>query len=306
MSKRTGTQLTRPAGERSEGPVVSSLWPTGTDSLTAQLTEGGYHDATGADPALMAPAIARYAIAALTRPGDVVLDPDCGAGTTIVEALRAGRHAIGLTGQRRWWRLARANVTATKARGVFVDGMVLILDRRPGTAVAAATAGLTGRIDLLLTTLRPGPAGDLDGALERLHGLLAQYRPPLRPGGHVVITSAPQRHPVRHDLLDVPSRIAAVATAAGLAPVARCVALTATVRRGRTYTRASLAQRRAAARAERALGHPVALPAHHTALVLRADPDAADPALNQPLPALHAPPRPHRPGRGTRPDSAAA
>lgn len=306
MSKRTGTQLPRQAGERSEGPVMASVWQTGTDGLTVQLNEGGYHEATGTDSALMAPAIARYAVAALTRPGDVVLDPDCGAGTTIVEALRGGRHAIGLTGQRRWWRLARANVTATKARGVFVDGMVLILDRRPGTAVAAATAGLTGRIDLLLTTLRPGPAGDLDSALDRLHGLLAQYRPLLRPGGHVVITSAPKRHPVRHDLLDVPSRITAVATAAGLAPVARCVALTATVRRGRTYTRASLAQRRAAARAERALGHPVALPAHHTALVLRADPDAADPALNQSLPELPAPPRPHRPGRGTRLDSVAA
>ncbi|EHR52331.1 DNA methylase [Saccharomonospora marina XMU15] len=306
MSKRTGTQLPRPAGERSEGPVVSSVWSTGTDSLTAQLNEGGYHEATGADPALMAPAIARYAIAALTRPGDVVLDPDCGAGTTIVEALRAGRHAIGLTGQRRWWRLARANVTATKARGVFVDGMVLVLDRRPGTAVAAATAGLTGRIDLLLTTLRPGPVGDLDGALERLHGLLAQYRPLLRPGGHVVITSAPQRHPVRYDLLDVPSRIAAVATAAGLAPVARCVALTATVRRGRTYTRATLAQRRAATRAERALGHPVALPAHHTALVFRSDPEASNPALTQPTPALPWPLGQHRSERGTQPTSAAA
>ncbi|HWD00843.1 MAG TPA: DNA methyltransferase [Amycolatopsis sp.] len=281
MSKRTSTPLPRSAGERPEGPVVASVWPTATDSLTAQLTDGGYHDATGADPALMAPAIARYAISALTRPGDVVLDPDCGAGTTIVEAIRCGRHAIGLTGQRRWWRLARTNVTAAKAHGVFVDGMVLILDRRPGTAVAAATAGLVGRIDLLLTTLRPaGPAGDLDGALERLQRLLVQYRPLLRPGGHVVITSAPQRHPMRHDLLDVPGRIAAVASAAGLVPVARCVALTATVRRGRIYTRASLVQRRAAARSERVFGHPVALPAHHTALVLRAGPDAVDPAPN--------------------------
>ncbi|MFE3170143.1 DNA methyltransferase [Amycolatopsis sp. NPDC059090] len=306
MSKHGGTRLSRAAGERFEGPVVTSVWPTGTDSLAAQLTEGGYHDATGADPALMAPAIARYAVAALTRPGDVVLDPDCGAGTTVVEALRAGRHAIGLTGQRRWWRLARANVTAAKAHGVFVDGMVLILDRRPGTAAAAATAGLTGRIDLLLTTLRPGPADDLDGALERLHGLLGQYRPLLRPGGHVVVTSAPQRHLVRHDLLDVPSRIAAAATAAGLAPIARCAALTATVRRGRTYTHGSLAQRRAAARAERVLGHPVALSAHHTALVLRADPDAADPALNQSLPALPALSRPHRPWHRPRRDSAAA
>lgn len=307
MSKRADTQLPRPVGEQPEGPVLASVWPTGTDSVATQLDEGGYHDATGTDPALMAPAIARHAIAAFTRPGDVVLDPDCGAGTVIVEALRSGRHAIGLTGQRRWWRLARTNVTATKARGVFVDGMVLVLDRRPGTAAAAATAGLTGRVDLLLTTLRPaGPNGDIDGALDRLRSLLSQYRPLVRPGGHVVITCAPQRHPVRHDLLDLPCRITAIGSAAGLAPVARCLALTAAVRRRRAYTRATLAQRRTATRAERALGHPIGLPAHHTVLVFRADPEASDPALTQPIPALPAPPRSHRSARGTRPASAAA
>ncbi|WP_414943858.1 recombinase family protein [Amycolatopsis sp. cmx-11-32] len=263
--------------------------------MAAQLDEGGYHDATGTDPALMAPAIARHAITAFTRPGDVVLDPDCGAGTTIVEALRSGRHAIGLTGQRRWWRLARTNVTATKAGGVFVDGMVLVLDRRPGTAVAAATAGLTGRVDLLLTTLRPaGSNGDVDGALDRLRSLLSQYRPLVRPGGHVVITCAPQRHSIRHDLLDVPSQIAEIGSASELAPIARCLALTAAVRRRRAYTRATLAQRRAAGRAERALGHPIALPAHHTVLVFRADPEASDPALTQLTPALPVPQRPNR------------
>jgi modification methylase len=302
MYKRAGAGLYRPAGE---GPVLASVWPTGTASAADQLDEGGYHQATGTDPGLMAPAVARHAIAALTAPGDVVLDPDCGAGTTVVEALRCGRHAIGLTGQRRWWRLARANVTATKARGVFVDGMVLVLDRRPGTAAAAATAGLTGRVDLLLTTLRnAGLDSDLAGALDRLNELLMQYRSLVRPGGHVVITCPPLRHPVRHDLLDVPGQIALLATAAGLAPVARCLALTATVRRGRTFTRATLAQRRAATRAERALGHPVALPAHHTVLVFRADPDAAEPAPALSLPLPPAPRRRQRRVRGSRPDGA--
>lgn len=279
MSKRTDKWPPRPPG-----PVLASVWPTGTTSLATQLDEAGYHNATGTDPALMTPAIARHAIAAFTQPGDVVLDPDCGAGTTIVEALRFGRHAIGLTGQRRWWQLARTNVTATKARGVFVDGMVLVLDRRPGTAVAAATAGLIGRVDLLLTTLRPaGTTGDVDGALDRLRNLLAQYRPLVRPGGHVVVTCAPRRNPVRHDLLDVPSLIAEIGNAAGLAPVARCLAVTATVKRGRTYTHATLAQRRAAIRAERTLEHPIALSAHHTVLVFRADPDGVGSVLAKPI-----------------------
>ncbi|SEP54530.1 DNA methylase [Amycolatopsis saalfeldensis] len=283
--------------------MLASVWPTGAASVAAQLDAGGYHDATGTDPGLMAPAIARHAIATFTRPGDVVLDPDCGAGTTVVEALRCGRHAIGLTGQRRWWRLARANVTATKARGVFVDGMVLVLDRRPGTAAAAATAGMTGRVDLLLTTLRPAGAGDdLTSALDRLNRLLMQYRPLVRPGGHVIITCTPLRHPARHDLLDVPGQIALVGGAAGLAPVARCLALTATVKRGRTFTRATLAERRAAGRAERVLGHPVALSAHQTVLVFRADPDGAESALALPVPPRLVSPRVRR--HGARPAGA--
>jgi hypothetical protein len=183
-------------------------------------------------------------------------------------------NATRLTGQRRWWRLARTNVTATKARGVFVDGMVLVLDRRPGTVAAAETAGLTGRVDLLLTTLRPtSPRSSLGDAFDRLHTRLTEYRSLLRPGGHVVVTSAPYRHPVRHELIDVSSQIAAIGSAVGLAPVARCLALTADVHSRRVRTHAAFAERRAATRAERALGHPIALSAHHTALVFRADPD---------------------------------
>jgi modification methylase len=269
--------------------TLGSVWLTGTQSLGAQLADRGYHRTTGSDSALMPPAIAAHAIATLTCPGDVVLDPDCGAGTTIVAALHAGRHAIGLTAHRRWWQLARTNVTATKARGAFVDGMVLILDRRPGTVVAAETAGLTGRVDLLLTTLRsPDPS---DG-LNRLCTLLTESRQLVRPGGHVVVTTAPQRHPTRLDLLDLPSQILAAGSAAGFAPITRCVALTADLRRRRVLTHASFAQRRTATHIERATGHPSALPAHHTALVFRADPDAADAVLAQPIPAL--PPLPRR------------
>jgi modification methylase len=256
------TERTTPSsGPTSVGPTparqLASLWPTGIQSLGVQLADGGYHEATGSDPALMPPAIAAHAIAALTRRGDVVLDPDCGAGTTIVEALRAGRHAIGLTAQRRWWRLARRNVTATKARGAFVDGMVLVLDRRPDTVAADETAGLTGRIDLLLTTFRSaGPVGDPTDGLDRLRTLLSECRPLIRPGGHMVITVEPQRHPTRFDLLDLPGQILTIGSAAGLAPIARCVALTADVQGRRVSTHATLAQRRTASSIERATGYP--------------------------------------------------
>ncbi|MFD5247724.1 hypothetical protein ACFWIW_24525 [Amycolatopsis sp. NPDC058340] len=98
-----------------------------------------------------------------------------------------------------------------------------------------------------------------------------------------------------HDLLDVPSQIVGIGSAVGLAPVARCLALTATVTRGRAYTHPTLAPRRAAVRAERALEHPIALSAHQTVLVFRADPHGVDSVLAKPVsPPSTLPPRSRR------------
>ncbi|MBC7174598.1 MAG: hypothetical protein H5U40_19285, partial [Polyangiaceae bacterium] len=47
-------------------------------------------------PARMHPAIARSLIRNLTRPGGRVLDPFCGSGTVVIEALVAERMGVGL------------------------------------------------------------------------------------------------------------------------------------------------------------------------------------------------------------------
>jgi hypothetical protein len=47
-------------------------------------------------PARFSPAFARATIEAFTRPGDLILDPHVGGGTTLVEALASARHAIGV------------------------------------------------------------------------------------------------------------------------------------------------------------------------------------------------------------------
>ena len=47
-------------------------------------------------PARFAPVFAREAIQAFTKPTDLVLDPFCGGGTTLVEALALGRRAVGM------------------------------------------------------------------------------------------------------------------------------------------------------------------------------------------------------------------
>src|SRR5688500_10004053 len=46
-------------------------------------------------PARFSPQFAAAAIEEFSKPGDVVLDPFVGSGTTLVEAMIAGRHAIG-------------------------------------------------------------------------------------------------------------------------------------------------------------------------------------------------------------------
>lgn len=46
-------------------------------------------------PARFSPKLVRAAIDAFTVPGDLVLDPFVGGGTTLVEAMVSGRHAIG-------------------------------------------------------------------------------------------------------------------------------------------------------------------------------------------------------------------
>ena len=47
-------------------------------------------------PARFSPVFAREAIRTFTKPGDFVLDPFCGGGTTLVEALSLGRRAVGM------------------------------------------------------------------------------------------------------------------------------------------------------------------------------------------------------------------
>lgn len=60
------------------------------DEPTSSLTHGIHPY-----PAKFPPQIPERLIEILTRPGDVVLDPFCGSGTTLVEALRLDRAAVG-------------------------------------------------------------------------------------------------------------------------------------------------------------------------------------------------------------------
>lgn len=73
------------------GPRLEALDWDFADQPSGVLTHGIHPY-----PAKFAPSLARQAILLLSRPGDMVLDPFLGGGTTAVEALAAGRACVGI------------------------------------------------------------------------------------------------------------------------------------------------------------------------------------------------------------------
>jgi hypothetical protein len=217
--------MTSTAGRAPSGRWLT-VWPTGQTDLPGQLDAGGYLPDTARDTDAIPPAVAAHAIAAYSRPGRTVYDPDCGAGTVCVEALRTGRHTVGHTADPGSWELARGNVTTAKARGAVTDGM--LLDRPPDRR---SWSRLPRPVDLVLTTLRPDTAPGLTGPDPdpvspcRLRTVLSGYRRLPRPGGRLVIVTRPG--PCGDRRGDLASSVLTVGWAVGLIPVQRCVALTA-------------------------------------------------------------------------------
>ena len=135
--------------------VPLSVWPTAQATSRTQRA-GRYLPLSGTHPARMLPAIAARAIEAYTSPGDLVVDPMCGVGTTLVEAMHLGRDAIGVEYEDRWATLAEANLAHARSQGASGHGEVVVGDARhlPG-AVDPAVRGL---VALVLTSPPYGPS----------------------------------------------------------------------------------------------------------------------------------------------------
>lgn len=96
------SQLALPLADNAEPPLHSDL--AGHEKLQALLSHDlDFHDQDSsyashnfhAFPAKFPPQLPRLFIQMLTEPGDVVLDPMSGSGTTVLEACLANRQAVG-------------------------------------------------------------------------------------------------------------------------------------------------------------------------------------------------------------------
>ncbi|MED7930391.1 DNA methyltransferase [Nonomuraea sp. LP-02] len=274
--------------------VTTSVWATGQQPSRVQR-RGRYVPESMRHPGKMLPSIAARVIASYTRPGELVVDPMCGIGTTLVEAAHLGRHAVGVEYEEIWARLAVANLGLAKKQGASGFCRVVAGDARNITRLLP---DLTGRAALVLTsppygahthghirsTRDTGEPGvrkwnhhystdrgnlahqQLPALLEGFGRILAGCMELLCPGGVAAITVRPYR--ARGELVDLPGHIHQVAKEAGLAFADRIVCLLCGLGQGHLLNRASFFQLYEARKAW-ARGLPIHAVAHEDLLVFR-------------------------------------
>ncbi|MCW3818613.1 site-specific DNA-methyltransferase [Micromonospora sp. DR5-3] len=273
------------------GPEGLSVWATAQQTGPVQR-RGRYLPESVKHPARMLPAIAAHAVHAYTQPGDLVLDPMCGIGTTLVEAIHASRDAIGVEYEPRWSNIADANITHAQLQGA--TGRASVVRGDATRLQSLLPAALAGQVALVVTSppygptvhglVRPGADGvakfdntygtdrgnlayrDLTGLADGFEQILAGCAVLLRPGGTVVVTARPWRK--NGQLVDLPSAVIAAGIRAGLVPTERCVALLAAVRDGHLIARPSFFQLQAVRKA-RTAGTPLHLITHEDVLIFR-------------------------------------
>jgi modification methylase len=132
-----------------------AVWPCAQKTSQWQR-HGRYHPESNRHPGKMLPALAHQAIDAYSDPGDLILDPMCGIGTTLVEAIHAGRRAIGVELEPRWAKLARANIKHAHDQGAHSPAQIIRGDARQLPRLLAGASGQSthtyGQVDLILTS----------------------------------------------------------------------------------------------------------------------------------------------------------
>src|SRR6266542_5024066 len=235
--------------------LALSVWPVAQKTARAQRRDR-YLPASTAHPGKMLPELARAIIRAYSQPGELVLDPMCGIGTTLVEAIHLDRDSAGVELEPRWASLAAANVALAREQGAPAHALCLQGDaRRLGRGLLDE---LAGNVALILTS--PPYGSSLHGQVKAGHGrpvekwddrysrnpgnlahlpasrgrggrpaftdalaeILASCRRMLAPDGRLVLSARPYRS--RGALVDLPGQIIRLAGSAGLRLTGRHVA----------------------------------------------------------------------------------
>jgi hypothetical protein len=290
------------------GPMLSVVL-VGQRSLATQR-RGRFVAGSRAHPARMAPDLATALIGDYTRPGDLVFDPLAGIGTTLVEAIHAGRNALGIEYEPGWVALARANIALAHSQGA--TGHARVVHGDASRLPRGVPPELRGQISLVLTS--PPYGKTMHGRVEHRHGPLRRFHnayrirhdqtnpqhanlayrgrsglldgitavlagclPLLKPDGVIAVVARPWRR--NHYLVDLPGQIITAGHAAGLDLIARRIAVHAAVRDGRLFARHSFFQLHVA-RANRRNGLPVNLIQHDDVSIFGL-PQSAPPRDNQ-------------------------
>ena len=98
-------------GDVNEARLLGKL--LAVDPGLARALTHGFHSYAGR----MHPSIARGALGAWSHPGELVVDPFCGSGTVLVEAMGLGRRAIGVDASPLGVAIARARTTTLGQAG---------------------------------------------------------------------------------------------------------------------------------------------------------------------------------------------
>jgi SAM-dependent methyltransferase len=249
-----------------------SVWPVSQQPARVQRRTR-YLPESSAHPGKMLPELARTIIRCYSEPGQLVLDPMCGIGTTLVEAIHLGRDAVGVEFEPRWAALAVGNVLHAREQGAPTNALALRGDARQlGNGLLDE---LAGDVALILTSPPYGPSthGHVRKHPDRVEKLNTHYsrnpdnlahlpaRPTRRreesfeaafaailagcaqmlaPGGHLVLTVRPYR--LRGALVDLPGETIKLAKGAGLTLANRHVALLCGLRNDELVSRTSFFQ----------------------------------------------------------------
>jgi modification methylase len=290
----------RPRSQYLSNDLPLAVWAC-TQTTSQWQRHRRYLPESNRHPAKMLPALARQAIEAYSEPGELILDPMCGIGTTLVEAIHAGRRAVGIELDPRWAKLARANVDHARAQGASHPAHVIEGDARltpqlltdehrqvdliltsPPYACQVATvlaenmlthSGALRREDTSNYSPDRSNLGHArgDGYLAAMADVYAACAAALRPGGFLVLVTKDMRSDGA--LRNLSGDSIRLCQDAGLRYWQRIIGLLATVHNSELVMRPSLWQVLNVRRA-RSLGERTHVVAHEDVLVFR-KPDAA-------------------------------